>query len=482
MINEEDVRMNTESSETMGDKNFDQFPLVELPVIPQRTVDIRDFGAVEGGFVSNTEAINAAIRAVSQAGGGRVRIPAGLWLTGPIRLLSRVELHTEAGTLVQFSYNPKEYPLIKTDYEGGSRIRAVSPISAMEESDIAITGKGVFDGGGQRWRPVKRFKTTDSQWAALLARGGISASIGGEEIWFPSQSSYDGFVNPDIRPEEEDSLLRAWKYYDYYRPVMTSLIRCKRVLIEDVTLQNSPAWNLHPLLCEHVTVKNALIRNPWYAQNGDGLDLESCRFAHIVDTCFDVGDDGICMKAGKNAPARKIPVPTEYVTIENCTVYHGHGGFVVGSEMSRGVRNIRVSNCTFLGTDVGIRFKSALGRGGVVEKILLENIRMSDIRDQAIIFTMGYTDNDAPAVEMDPDDVPEFRDIHIKDTVCRGCGQAIRIEGLKRLPIHDISFENVTISGREGLTCQYGERIALNNVTIYDGEGGQVLERYECRL
>lgn len=455
------------------------FPQVETPVFKDREFDIRDYGAVEGGFVSNTEAINRAVQAAFASGGGRVLIPAGMWLTGPIRLLSNVELHTECGAFVQFSYNPEEYPLTAANYEGTSRIRARSPLYAVDAENIGITGSGIFDGNGQRWRPVKRFKTTEAQWKELLKRGGVVAGEGQDSIWFPSQSAFDGYYSPDIALEEEASLERAQECYDFYRPVLCSLVRCRRVLIEGVTLQNSPAWNLHPLFCEHVTVKDAAIKNPWYAQNGDGLDLESCRYVSITHTSFDVGDDGICMKSGKDAPARQIEFPTEYVTIEGCTVFHGHGGFVVGSEMSRGVRNIRVKNCCFIGTDVGIRFKSTLGRGGVVENIVLEDIRMSSIREQAVIFTMGYSSNGAPKEDCSPEDIPEFKNIVVRNTVCAGCNQAVVIDGLKQQPIHDIFFEHVKLSGRQGLKLNDAKRILLSDVTLLSVDGTQVREYYE---
>lgn len=443
-----------------------EFPKVELPVFPDKDFNIKDFGAVEGGNVSNTKAFNDAIKAANEAGGGRVIIPQGLWLTGPIEILSNVNVHAENGAFILFSYNPEEYPLIKTSYEGGDRIRTVSPIHAYEAENIAITGDGIFDGNGQLWRLVKRSKMTQGQWNALLKKGGVTKGEGEKQVWFPSQSSYDGHMNKDIKPDEENALERAKPYYDFYRPVMTSLIKCKKVLIEGVTLQNSPAWNLHPLFCEHFTLKDAEIRNPWYAQNGDGLDLESCKYCDIINTKFDVGDDAICMKAGKNAEGRRTPVPTEYVTIEDCTVYHGHGGFVAGSEMSRGLRKIKVKNCTFIGTDIGIRFKSTLGRGGVVEDILLENISMVNIPKFAAIFTMAY-DGAIDESKIIKEDIPEFKNITLRNISCNGCGQAIQIDGLKQLPIHDITFEHVQITGRNGVKCDMAENINLKDVTIY---------------
>ena len=442
-----------------------KYPEVQLPEFPDYEVSITEFGAVEGGTVSNTEAFNGAISAVSRAGGGRVVVPAGIWLTGPITLLSNVNLYTEYGAVVLFTHDESEYPLIKTSYEGEDRIRALSPIHAKGAENIALTGNGIFDGNGQLWRMYKRSKLTNVQWAQLLRRGGVTKGEGEREVWFPSQSSYDGHMNKDIKPDEDNALERAKPYFDYYRPVMVSLISCKKVLIDGVTLQNSPAWNVHPLFCEHFTLQNATIRNPWNAQNGDGLDLESCKYANIFNTRFDVGDDAICMKSGKNAAARKIAVPTEYVTIRDCIVYHGHGGFVVGSEMSRGMRNIRVENCTFMGTDIGIRFKSTLGRGGVVQDIVLDGIKMVDIPKQAILFTMAYSGAlDEQLIE--PEDIPEFKNIVIKNTTCQGCGQAIQVDGLSQLPIHDLYFRDSFFAARNGVRLERASDIHFERVTV----------------
>lgn len=442
-----------------------------LPEFADKEFCITDFGAVSGGVVSNSKAFKKAIEEAYGAGGGKITVPAGIWLTGPIELKSNINLYLEKGALILFDKNPEEYPVFIADYEGQPRIRTVSPIHAKEAVNIAITGYGIIDGNGQLWRPLKEFKVTTKQWQANLKKS--SCVVEGKEggIWLPTQSAYDGYQagEPDIN--DENALEKAAPYYDYYRPVMVSLVKCDRVLIEGVTLQNSPAWNVHPLFCTNVTIRNASIRNPYYAQNGDGLDLESCQRVHIHDVQFDVGDDAICMKAGKNAVGRRIPVPTEDVYIHDCIVYHGHGGFVVGSEMSRGVRRITVENCTFMGTDCGLRFKSALGRGGVVEDILIDGIYMTDIPGEAIIMTMGYTLTTMDKVEegpdgVDPEDIPEFKNIHMKHIYCKGAAQAIKIDGLARKPIHDITIEDSCFVAEKGYTERYAENINLVNVKI----------------
>lgn len=407
---------------------------VELPQIPSTEYCITEYGAVNGGTISNTKAIQKTIDTAYENGGGKVVIPAGIWLTGPIELKSHIELHVETGAVVVFDKKEEEYPLCVSDYEGMEAIRVVSPIHAKNASHIAITGHGTIDGNGQLWRPVKEFKMTAKQWEALLKKSTyvIDTKEGG--IWLPTKTSYEGFLLSAENPKILDDMETAKKYWDYYRPVMVRLDHCDHVLIEDITLQNSPAWNVHPLFCEHLTIRHANIRNPYYAQNGDGLDLESCKYAHIHDTTFDVGDDAICMKSGKGAKAREIKVPTEYVSIHDCTVYHGHGGFVVGSEMSRGVRHVEVKNCAFIGTDVGIRFKSALSRGGVVEDIVIEDIQMLDIEKEAIIFTMGYVldyrEEKKTQTVVDAEDIPYFKNVTMRRITCNGAKIGLKVDGI----------------------------------------------------
>ena len=176
----------------------------------------------------------------------------------------------------------------------------------------------------------------------------------------------------------------------FLRPNMLSLTRCKQVLLEDFVIQNSPAWTIHPLLCENLTVRRVTVRNPWYGQNTDAIDVDSCRDGLIEGCTFDVGDDGLCIKSGRDAEGRRRGVPTENFIIRDCRAYHAHGGFVIGLEMSGGVRNLYVSNCTAMGTDVGLRFKTARGRGGMVENIFVDGIDMTDIAGEAVLFDMYY--------------------------------------------------------------------------------------------
>src|SRR5687768_10005520 len=200
-------------------------------------------------------------------------------------------------------------------------------------------------------------------------------------------------ANPGAISQEKDAAFYN-SIKDFLRPNLLLLTNCKYILLDGPTFQNSPAWCLHPLMSEHLTVRNILVKNPWYAQNGDGIDVESCKNVVIENSTFDVGDDGICIKSGRDKAGRERGMPTENLLVRNCTVYHAHGGFVIGSEMSGGARNIIVENCTFDGTDIGLRFKTTRGRGGIVENIFINNIAMKNIPGEAILFDMYYAAQD----------------------------------------------------------------------------------------
>ena len=268
------------------------------------------------------------------------------------------------------------------------------------------------------------------------------------------------------------------EYKRFLRPVMVNFINCKNVYLEGVIFQNSPAWNLHPLMCENIILENVLVRNPSYAQNGDALDLDSCKNALIINSKFDAGDDGICIKSGKDADGRKRGKPCENVVVDGCTVFAGHGGFVVGSEMSGGVRNINVRNCQFLGTDVGLRFKSTRGRGGVVENIYINGISMTSIKGDAITFNMFYGGSSAVTnyedenikesfSQMQVDETtPVFRNIQIENIVCNGAGRAMEFTGLPEMPIDGIYLKNVNIIADSDAEFTNSKNIVKENVNI----------------
>ena len=474
-----------------------EMPEVKTTNFPDYEVRISDFGAVSGGLFKNTDAFAKAINNVNSKGGGRIIVPRGIWLTGPITFKSNINLHLEDGSLILFSDNFDDYPLIKTSFEGLHTVRCISPINAFEVENIAITGHGIIDGNGDAWRPVKKGKMTSGQWNKLLNSGGILSTD--EKIWFPTESSkkgYESSSNFNVPDLIGDSELESVK--DFLRPVMVSIVSSKRILLDGPTFQNSPAWNIHPLKSEDIIIRNLSVKNPWYSQNGDGLDLDSCKNVLIYNNTFDVGDDAICFKSGKNEDGRKLGMPTQNVIVKNNIVYHAHGGFVIGSEMSGGVKNVHVSNCTFLGTDVGLRFKSTRGRGGVVENIYISNIDMINIPTEAIRFNMFYGGN-SPILEEDQntedeqrdeklvpvtEETPSFKNIFMKNKKATGSQQAAFFMGLPEMSLQNVSLENSIFETKKGIVAIDVDGLKLSNVeiiatndnalTIYNGKNLKV--------
>lgn len=466
-----------------------EMPIVEQPAFPDYTISIVAFGAQNDGKFLNTKAINEAIKAVHAKGGGKVVIPEGLWLTGPIELLSNVNLYTERNAMILFTDDFEAYPIIETSFEGLETRRCQSPISARNAENIAITGYGTFDGSGDSWRPVKRDKLTASQWSKLVKSGGVTDAAG--KIWYPTAGALKGalackdFNVPEgINTDEEWDEIRPW-----LRPVLLNIVKSKKVLLEGVTFKNSPSWCLHPLSCEHITINNVKVFNPWYSQNGDALDLESCKNALIINSLFDAGDDAICIKSGKDEDGRRRGEPCQNVLVKNNTVLHGHGGFVVGSEMSGGVKNIYVTDCTFLGTDVGLRFKSTRGRGGVVEGIYINNINMINIPNEPLLFDLFYGGKGAgeeseedllnrmkTAIPPVTEETPAFRNIHISNIVCRGSGRAMFFNGLPEMPISNITVKNVVMTeATDGVVISQVDGVTLENIYVESSKGNNIL-------
>ena len=453
-------------------------PRIQEPIIPAHTVCITDFGAISGGDFLCSQAFADAIDAVSENGGGTINIPAGTWLTGPITLKSNIELHFESGALVIFSKDKNLYPVVETDFEGYPTYRCMSPINGRNLENIALTGKGVIDGSGDAWRAVKKDKLTENQWKTLVASGGLLSENG--KTWYPSEQFMKGATASEMNvPRHLKSKEQFEEIKDFLRPVMVSLIACKKVLIDGPTFQNSPAWNIHPLMCEDFTMRNTTVRNPWYSQNGDGIDLDSCKNSAIYNCSFDVGDDAICIKSGKNKEGRDRNFPTENLIVKDCVVFHGHGGVTVGSEMSSGVRNMHVSNCTFIGTDVGLRFKSTRGRGGVVENIYISDVRMINIPTQAISFNLFYSgrsaSEDLEAGEHGPlpkllpvtEETPQFRNIFIRDVTCNGARTGIQLQGLPEMNLENVQLDNIRMQCDYGLVCSDASNVRINNLHLH---------------
>lgn len=461
-------------------------PKLQKPVFPKNTTNLTEFGGVGDGVTLNTDAFAKAIKNLAQKGGGTLNVPKGIWLTGPIVFSSNINLHLEKGALILFSPDFNLYPIVETIFEGLDTRRCQSPISGRNLINVAITGQGSINGFGEAWRPLKKNKVTASQWKKVISSGGI---VKNNDTWYPSESSFRGAEISDMNVPRGNLSEKEWlEIKDFLRPVMISFIECKNVYLQGVLFENSPSWNIHPLMCENVILDGLFVRNPGYSQNGDGLDLESCKNSIIVNCLFDVGDDGICIKSGKDEPGRRRARPTENVIVDNCKVFQGHGGFVVGSEMSGGVRNVSVKNCQFLGTDVGLRFKSTRGRGGVVENIYISDIYMFNIVTDSYLFDLYYggksasesleeglaTSEDAKTIAVN-EETPVFRNIFVKNIVSRNARRAMFFNGLPEMKISNIHIEDVNITAQYGAELSNSKDIVFKNVHIVPQTGSALI-------
>ena len=461
-------------------------PLVKVPVFKNNKVSVEKFGGVGDGITLNTNAFAKSMDALAAKGGGTLIVPKGIWFTGPIVFRSNINMHLEKGAVILFSPDFNLYPIVETIFEGLDTRRCQSPISGRNLVNVAITGQGSINGYGEAWRPLKKNKVTASQWKKMIGAGGV---VKNNDTWYPSESSFKGSQISDMNVPRQNLTEQEWlEIKDFLRPVMVSFIECKNVYLQGVLFENSPSWNLHPLMCENVILDGLFVRNPGYSQNGDGLDLESCRNSIIVNCTFDVGDDGICIKSGKDEPGRRRARPTENVIVDNCKVFQGHGGFVVGSEMSGGVRNISVKNCQFLGTDVGLRFKSTRGRGGVVENIYISDIYMFNIETESFLFDLYYGGKSAVETLEDGDvtpteekllpvteETPVFRNIFVKNLVSRNARRAMLFNGLPEMKINNIQIEDINITAQYGAELSNSKDIVFKNVHIVPQNGSALI-------
>lgn len=399
--------------------------------VPDRTVSITDFGAVGDGLTLCTDAFARAIDQLSAEGGGRLTVPQGVWLTGPIVLKSNIDLHVEKNAVIYFSPDKALYE----DKENPKASRVMACISAVRCKNIMITGEGIIDGNGSQWRPVKRGKVSDVEWKQFKALGGVERQNG--SLWYPWDMKA-GYANVAETPEKQEK-----RRNDLFR-----VHHCENIMLTGVTFQNAPKFHVHPFNSRNIIIDGITVRCPWNAQNGDAIDLSDCHQALIVNSTVDAGDDGLCMKSGERKEGALVN-GCEDILIENNTVFHAHGGFVIGSEDVTGMKRIVVRRCRFAGTDVGLRFKSGIGRGGRTEAIHISDIVMTDISGDAISFQCDYLDRPAGSKDTGTvadkklEKVPEFTDIHISSVVCRGTKNAITARGIEGMNcVHGITVDN----------------------------------------
>jgi polygalacturonase len=414
----------------------------------QSFYDVTKFGARKDSSAKATAAIRKAIDAASKAGGGTVYFPAGKYLTGPIHLKSNITIFIDAGAELHFSNSFDDYlPMVESRYEGVD-VKSFSPLFyAYKAENIAIVGRGVIDGHGEKWwHFVEGYKEGQprSKWQRIFEEENKNILL----------------------PDDPKQMKRG-----FLRPPFIQPLYCKNVLIQGITIRNSPFWTINPEFCDNVTVHAVSIKNPQRnAPNTDGINPESCSNVHISDCHISVGDDCITIKSGKDVPGRTKARPAENYTITNCTMLAGHGGVVIGSEMSGDVKKITISNCIFDGTDRGIRIKTTRGRGGVVEDIRVDNIVMKNILEQAIVLDMEYAKVPPEAVS---ERTPRFRNIRLSN-ITAYTKEAMYINGLQEMPVEEISLNDVVFEAQRGVTLRNVKDIELNNVRVNVKEGSSL--------
>ena len=413
-------------------------------------VNMKTAGADATGEKLNSELINKTIADLSENGGGTLYFPAGKYLTGAIKLKSNITIELESGAVLLFSDNFDDYlPFVEMRYEGVV-MNSFSPLFyAVDEENITIKGRGKIDGQGKKWWQEFYRIIID------LKDNGIRDLNHYQPMWDDANNVEELYAKTNA--DYTGTLDRR-----FFRPPLFQSIRCNNILIEGVEIVDSPFWTINPEFCDNITVKGITINNP-PSPNTDGINPSSCSNVHISDCHISVGDDCITLKSGRDLQAREYGVPCENITITNCTMLAGHGGVVIGSEMSGDVRKVAISNCVFDGTDRGIRIKSTRGRGGIVEEIRVDNIVMKDIKKEAIILNLFYSKMDPEPVT---DRTPIFRNIHVSNLTGSEVNTAITVWGLEEMPIHDVSFNNINIEARDGVIVEWAKNITFRDVRI----------------
>ncbi|UCF44141.1 MAG: glycoside hydrolase family 28 protein [Planctomycetota bacterium] len=408
-------------------------PKTMRPSFPGRTVDIRDYKAVGDGVTANTRAFADAVAACAKAGGGRVLVPPGIWLTGAIHLKSNIDLHIREGAELRFSDKFSDYlPVVFTRWEGLECYNYSPLIYAKDCTNIAITGTGRLNGQGQLWW----------KWKAIQKHGAVRLY---------NMACKGVAVTKRVLGTEKDAL----------RPSFIEAVNCRNVLIEGITIGSGPMWTIHPVYCDNVLIRRVKVNTR--GVNNDGLVIDSTRNVLVEHCYFDTGDDCIVLKSGLNEDGWRVGRPTEKVIIRYCTTKEGHGGVTVGSEMSGDIRDILVHDCEFNGTSNGIRVKSMRGRGGVVENLYVQDIKMGRIRRAALTLSTFYGQSTLKPSTKTP---PVLRNIHIKNISCKYASRAVKVIGLPEKPIENVTLENVSIVSRWGLECINAKDTKLIGIKI----------------
>jgi polygalacturonase len=414
---------------------------IKPPVFPAREFDVTKFGAVEGGTILCTEAFRKAIEACHRAGGGRVVVPAGTFLTGPVHLRSNVNLHVSEGAVIKFSQSPKDYlPLVFTRWEGMELMNYSPLIYAFEQRNIAITGRGTLDGQGDRehWWP----------WKGQERHGWKK----GQPDQKKARRTLEEMTERGVPVAE-----RVFGEGHYLRPQFIQPYRCQNVLIEGVRIVNSPMWEVHPVLCTNVTVRGVTVST--HGPNNDGCDPESCTDVLIKDCYFDTGDDCIAIKSGRNADGRRLNAPSQNIVIQGCRMKDGHGGITIGSEISGGVRNVFAEDCRLdsPNLDHALRVKNNRMRGGLLENLYFRDIEVGQVAHAVITIDFNYEEGARGKF------TPVVRNFVVSNLKSGRSKHALDVQGFGDAPVYNLrlagcTFEQVAeptiVKNVEGLTLE----------------------------
>lgn len=427
------------TAENSADRAWAQVPeilkRIVPPTFPQREFNITKFGAVEGGTQKGTQAFAAAIDACAKAGGGRVIVPAGKFLTGPIHLKSNVELHLADGAEIIFSDVFDDYLPPVLVRVGGIELYNYSPlIYARGCTNIAITGKGRLNGNARAWW----------DWSRKETKEGFNMGAAG----VPVEQRVFGTTNAAIRPS------------------FVSFVECKNILMEDFTIGSGPNWTIHPIYCENITIRRVNVDTD--GPNNDGIDPDSCRDMLIEHCTFSTGDDCVVLKSGYNQDGWRVGRPTENVIMRHCFSKRGHGGLVIGSEMSGDVRNVFMYDCEFEGTDRAVRIKSRADRGGVVENIYARDLKVKNMKREVVIMNMDYTSDRQAVRVVSP---PVFRNMEIRNVTGDGAPTAILLTGMEDSLIQNIRFSDMNIRSTKGVVANNVTGLSFNNVQVSPEKG-----------
>lgn len=423
---------------------------IKPPTFPARDFSIVQYGAVADSRTDCTEAIRKAIGACVAAGGGRIIVPAGVFLTGAVHLQSNVNLHLVEGATLKFIPDPAKYlPGVFTRWEGVEVMNYSPLIYAFEQENIAITGRGVLDGSG----------SADHWWAwARRGPNGIAPARASRDLLF------------DMGERGVPVVQRVFGAGHYLRPSFIQPYRCRNVLIEGITVRDSPMWHLHPVLCSNVIVRNVKVIG--HGPNNDGCNPESCRDVLIEDCLFDTGDDCIAIKSGRNNDGRRIAVPSENIIVRGCTMKDGHGGVVMGSEISGGCRNVYIENCRMdsPNLDRALRFKSNARRGGVIEDVFMRKVEVGRVAEAVLTIDLIYEEG------ANGPHRPVVRNVMLENVTSTSSPRVMWIAGFAGAVIDNIRFADCIFRGvEEAEVLQHAGSVSFRNVTIEPAKKGRSL-------